>query len=540
MDEFEIPADLSLMSDDDLNGLHDQAVAAFDAVYESEDRSALSDLAAAIQSLRTERDGRIERAAAETEAAEAMRASIHGGDDDPDAPAEGDEPAEAEGDDEAEGADAEPVLVTAAATPRRFAIPAARVREAAPEIEVDEGGDSVVITAAANVPGVPAGGRIDLDAVAVAMHGVARTLPISHGNGQHAPVASIELPHDPRFAVGEGSSETQIMEAVREASNPDVLVASGGWCTPSTPLFDLFSIEEADGLLDLPTVTGGDRGGVIFPESPSIADVFASPDGPWLWTEAMDIAAETGTPTKPCFKIPCPGFDEVRNSCHGLCITHGNLSDTAYPELTRRWLDLFMAAHMHLQSQRRLATIITGSTAVATTDFGGMAAPTLSAIDLAVADYRDLFRMGENAVLEVLFARHTRGQIRADLAFRQGVDLMSVTNAQIDAYLRDRGVVAQFLSDFDPLGGAVAATAWPTTKRFIIYAAGTWAQTRSKTIDLGVVRDSTLNETNDFTAAWSEECYSVFKPGHLSRIYTVDVCTNGSTNPGDAAEYVCA
>jgi hypothetical protein len=55
------------------------------------------------------------------------------------------------------------------------------------------------------------------------------------------------------------------------------------------------------------------------------------------------------------------------------------------------------------------------------------------------------------------------------------------------------------------------------------------------TLDLGVIRDSTLNATNDYTAAWMEECYLVAKIGHESRVVTVDVCANGTTGAANMA-----
>jgi hypothetical protein len=63
----------------------------------------------------------------------------------------------------------------------------------------------------------------------------------------------------------------------------------------------------------------------------------------------------------------------------------------------------------------------------------------------------------------------------------------------------------------------------------MIYAAGTFIKGNGLRLDLGVVRDSTLNETNDFTAAWSEECHLVAKVGHESRRYTIALNVAGDT-----------
>ena len=64
-------------------------------------------------------------------------------------------------------------------------------------------------------------------------------------------------------------------------NNAGALVASGGWCAPSTPIFTLFSITDADGLYDIPSV-GQTRGGVLVPSFYDFGDVSGAL---WTWTE---------------------------------------------------------------------------------------------------------------------------------------------------------------------------------------------------------------------------------------------------------------
>jgi hypothetical protein len=70
----------------------------------------------------------------------------------------------------------------------------------------------------------------------------------------------------------------------------------------------------------------------------------------------------------------------------------------------------------------------------------------------------------------------------------------------------------------------------------MIYAAGTFGLGNGMTLDLGVVRDSTLNAENDHTAAWSEECHLIAMFGHSSRLYTVGVCAAGRTGVANIAD----
>jgi hypothetical protein len=89
----------------------------------------------------------------------------------------------------------------------------------------------------------------------------------------------------------------------------------------------------------------------------------------------------------------------------------------------------------------------------------------------------------------------------------------------------------QFLSDYLPLSpaGGAAATDWPATVNFFIYSAGTYVRGDGGTLDLGVVRDSVQNETNDFTLMWTEQFISTCKVGYESRLYAVAAAACGVT-----------
>src|SRR6185369_4531183 len=99
----------------------------------------------------------------------------------------------------------------------------------------------------------------------------------------------------------------EIDEILQMVTNPDALVAAGGWCAPSEISYDFYNIVCEDGMLDLPTV-GITRGGLQIPTSPSFGDVA---DQIWTWNETQDIAAVTGTAqsgTKPCYRVDCPAY----------------------------------------------------------------------------------------------------------------------------------------------------------------------------------------------------------------------------------------
>jgi hypothetical protein len=175
-------------------------------------------------------------------------------------------------------------------------------------------------------------------------------------------------------------------------------------------------LEAADALIDVPEINVA-RGGIRFTPGPSFADIFAGTG--FSQTEAQAIA---GT-TKPCYRVPCPPFTEVRAGVEGVCITSGILQDRAFPELTARVVRGALIAHAHKISAKTIAKIIAGSTAVPTlVAQGGAAAPVLNAIELSVEDIKYKHRIARGATLEAVFPAWSLGLIRADLAFRLGVD----------------------------------------------------------------------------------------------------------------------
>lgn len=413
----------------------------------------------------------------------------------------------------------------------------------------------LAVTASVDIPGVASGeGITDLASLASVAQRKVKSMPVSSGNPNYALVASIRNEFD--HTVDDRTSLGQIDDLLRHLRAPEkqeALVAAGGWCAPSEVRYDFFNIACSSGLIDLPTF-GVSRGGIRFPESPSLADVFDGAFGgfsttlsvtsnPWLWTEASDIAAVTGSPTKPCIRVPCPDFGEERLECFGICLTAGNLTDDAYPEATQNMLRLLQAAHDHAMNGRFITRMVELSSSVIDTgSFAVTGMPVYQqvygGIALAVTDYRARYGMCDDDILEVVAPYWLRSEIRADIAWRTGIEPQQVPDSEIDAQFNIINVRIQWVNDWQvrasgQFGNSTAMTAWPTTVDILVYAAGTFVKGSGLTLSLGVVRDSVLNETNDHTAAWSEECHLIARVGHESRRYRINIAVNGRTGAAD-------
>lgn len=415
----------------------------------------------------------------------------------------------------------------------------------------------LTVTASVDIPGVARDEGVNgLDGLVDIFQRKAKAMRITQDKPDYQMVATIR--NDYQHTVDDRTPLGQVQELVDYLTSVDkqeALLAAGGWCAPSDIRYNFFNIACSSGLVDLPTF-GVTRGGVRWPTSPSLADVFGGAFGgfsttlsttsnPWLWTEASDIAAATGSPTKPCVRVPCPSFNEQRLECFGICLTAGNLTDDAYPENTANFLRLLLAAHEHAMNGRIIAQMTALSTAAVS---GGEFAATDTAtyqqvyggISLAATDYRARYGMCDDDVLEVIAPYWLKSVIRADLAHRTGIDPDQVGDGQINSWFTNLNVRVQWVNDYQvrgasQFGSGTALTAWPTSATVMIYAAGTFILGRGLSLDLGVVRDSVLNATNDHTAAWSEECNLVARVGHESRQYTIAWQVSGRTGAANIA-----
>jgi hypothetical protein len=128
--------------------------------------------------------------------------------------------------------------------------------------------------------------------------------------------------------------------------------------------------------------------------------------------------------------------------------------------------------------------------------------------------------------------------LRADIAMElahdtNGRDPLSVTDAEIESWFGVRGASPVWmLEDLAGSWGAQAAgpvAPWPATFVAYFFAEGTWQFLDGGQIDVGVVRDSTLNSTNDYQI-WREDFEGLAKRGPESLKVTFNVKASGGSS----------
>ncbi|QQO39426.1 major capsid hexamer protein [Microbacterium phage Namago] len=410
-------------------------------------------------------------------------------------------------------------------------------------------GKELAITAAANIGGFSSGETLNFTQLAEAYAKRGKTFASRIENGQRRmsgrkmlsrqartrsglsdaaerySVARLAKP-DNAFQITQGMSSQGAWDVIMKAAaegrlKGNSLTAAGGWCAPSEIIFGFLELETAEGIMSMPEI-GAPRGGIQFTKGPQLGDLLIDTDLGWVMTEAQ---AEAGGFTKPVFDIECPDWDEVRMDAVGWALRAGLLTNTTYPELLRRYLALALIVHarrMNKLTIDRTRALITqtmtlasvGAVPSATADF-------LDAIELGAMRIREQFSMGLNATVEGKFPLWARMVVRSDLSRRTGVDMLSVSNRQIDGWFSERQISPEFVRDYQPINGGATTveggtgnwTTMPTKIEFMLYPAGSYVRIAEDVMDLDTVYDQDNLTKNQFLAAFFEEGFNIVNTG---------------------------
>lgn len=574
---LEFPSDYAEVSDDALNALHDRAVETFNGLYgdgsdlSEDDVNALSSLTEGIESVQAELSARGEAAQERSARAAELAAKVRPADteqdedeeetlsndspdedenkdEDPDDEDDKDDPEDDVKDEDRPDGAGDTVTASAKGRKREVRVPVSRTRRHMPKADAAAGEASKmtdVVFAAGEGTGYSPGTGVDWLGVSSIVENRLRgfnqgAYQAANRAGKHMrqqmSVMGIRKPIESDLMITDDSF-SHVNEVLTRATTEkrlpgNSLVASGGWCAPSETLYDLLEMESRDGIFSLPEV-GITRGGIRRTLGPDFADIYSAITG-FHYTEDEDIAGNydgEGGGEKPCYKIECPEFEEFRLDVIGLCLTAGLLQQRGYPEVIARTVRGALVAHDHRIAARTLNKIEAESTAVTMGAVDGAAGPILEAIELQTEHLRYTSRIARNATIEGVFPYWVRGAVRADLADRNGVNLLDVNDAQIAAWFSMRGIAPQFVYNWQDVNSIDAAsfTGWPNEVKFLLYPAGTWIRGTSDVITVDTLFDSTQLRQNDFTALFTEEGWMVVRMGHYSRAVTVPINASGAT-----------
>lgn len=448
------------------------------------------------------------------------------------------EPVEVEAPAEVVEAAPEPVLAAGELPAKRKARPALPTptpeREPLPEVKT-----GAVLVASAGLPGTQAGEQLDRIALAEAMmRQRASAVATPMGVEEKTPTARISYADlFPEERILRGNDQDQ--EKIDNVVGVEALVASGGLCAPVTPYYDLMNIATTSRpVRDALAGFVASRGGLRFAAVPTLADVETSGDNGavGIRTAAQDAAGGSSA-EKSCQIVACPPFEEALLSMIYHCVQFGNLNSRAFPEQIAQFNDLVMAAHARVAETALLDGIASYSTAVTSSKVYGATSSLLYTILRAAAGMRSRHRMDPNARLRVLMPAWAADLLVADLVNSQfirfeysvaGVEqlLESLARVTISFYLDSPTGEGQIFG----AQGTGAILDFPDTVVWYMYPEGSFLFLDGGTLELGIVRDSTLNNTNDYRI-FGESFEQVAFVGPESLEIESTVCPTGETGP---------
>lgn len=430
--------------------------------------------------------------------------------------------------------------VTAAAD-EAFQAPADRQ----PVIEVVESAAKVAITAGADIPGYTAGSTIDsMSDVAVAMEKRIHSLRrVNGGDGEQHIVASLTVAYpEERTLTTDAEANALKINAV---AGPEALVASGGHAAPFEVKYDIFGLGSTTDrpVRDALPKFQADRGGIRFVTPPTLVSYsggtsYTYDSAVGVWTAANDSAETPSPSTKNSLTVTAAQENTVATDAVTLQLQFGNLMTRAYPELIARHNELALVQHAREAELNVLSKIAAGSTAVnahvATTEAAnlvGFARDFLVQVRKAAVAYRSRHRIDAGTRLKAIVPAWIFDAMAADLALNMpGDGTLGAGEAEIKGYLAGSNVdmVASLdLNSFGAQNGSAAKLLeFPDQITWYLFAEGTFLFLDGGTLDLGIIRDSSLVGTNDYKM-FIETFESVAKVGIESLAITTSLSING-------------
>jgi len=471
------------------------------------------------------------------------------------------QPAEGEEDDEeekfeppdgrtvVEDGDTAPLPVAAAGAPKETVVRSVSSRvtpRSAPRVPASHRpranssrGKAVIVASAES--GMPEGKEVTTLDIAQAMKRRRENFGrIGKGVSEKVTIATITASYpEERTLDGTIDDQDKITEAVGGAPGTKqqvkALTASGGLCAPVQPYYDLQTLAQADRpVRDALVGFNATRGGIRYAPPASLGSIIttgASGAAVGRITAAQDAS---GT-NKSCQHITCPTFQEVDVAAIYHCLSFGNLGARAWPEQVANFTQLAMAAWARTAEIALLDGIESASTKVTAAQAAGANSTLMGQVLEAAAAMRNRHRMDPEATLRLLMPAWGLDLLLAD-SLRTAFPRYPQDDAGITALFRSFGVAITFFWDASSTSGnlfggqttGIALNGFPPTIDWYLYPEGSFLFVDSGQLELGIVRDSTLNNTNDYQV-FGESWENVAFIGVESLRVRSSVCDTGGT-----------
>ena len=388
------------------------------------------------------------------------------------------------------------------------------------------------LLAAGGAQGIAAGAPIaDRMELARVMSDTLQGLPRDAPHRGRVIIASArwELPPERKLSEQDAAGNDERIEAVCGLHSPKydrstgALTATGGvcaptnvdyqvptWATPERPIRDALPHFEAT------------RGGIRFVAPPGLAEWEAATG---VWTSATD--AEPGSATKPVKSMACGTEESVVVEAVSTRIGFGNMQSRFAPEQVAANTDLATATAARVAEENLLNLIEAASLKkLETAAHLGLSRDLLAAVDYARAAYKAIHRTSVTQAFTAIFPDWVKDLIRTDIAREQAhsnnhdFNSWEISDEQIDAIFAQRhvNVIWHLDGQKEPVSTNFKTQYWGTPAEskkldellpkigggakellaWYFFPEGAIQYLDAGRLDLGVVRDSTLDATNDY------------------------------------------
>lgn len=465
---------------------------------------------------------------------------------------EGDAPETAAADTPDEGAETPQTLAASATRRRSRKIEAVVPGKHKPKAEPKRTG--AVLVASGEVRGVAAGHEFgNLEEAYRALHTTWRTLRAS-SDGRDKNVLTMDyrgLYDDAHTMVADPwENAAKVAAHVNQFREALSLTASGGVPGPGQPRYELLTYgTAARPVRDAVPVMLAPRGIVNWNVSPTIDDFVVDTSNAAI-NFATSATDASGGSYKTVQEITAPTTATATVEAEYARLQHGNFADKFLPELMAAWMKNLMVRYARHNDQRRLAEISAGSTKYTDTPAKYGAYRDLKRAFIGIVEEIEDHLRDPNLPIRVLMPEYLPGMLATDLiAQAPGDDAWRITEEGVRADMQawEPNVNITWILDgtqtnqrllTTPSGQSPRSPGFDADVDWWVFPEGTWAFLDGGTLDLGIVRDSTLNAQNRFQT-FTETWEVMAKFGPLSYRVVSSLCADGDSQvPTDIA--VCS